>query len=63
MRCILLTYKLIMVGYGHQAEEVAIYVAYFKIVCAIGVERRDKGSALFHINKIIIIIATFLRRS
>ena len=26
------------------------YVAYFKIICAMGVERRDKGSALFHIK-------------
>ena len=27
-----------------------MYVAYFKIVCAMGEERRAKGSALFHIN-------------
>ena len=47
----MLAYKLIMVGYGHQAEEVVIYVAYFKIVCAMGVERRDKRSALLDINK------------
>ena len=38
-----------MVGYGHQGEEAVIFVIYFKIICAIGVERRDKGSALFHI--------------
>ena len=38
-----------MVGYGHQDEEAVIYVAYLKIICAMGVERRDKGSALFNI--------------
>ena len=42
---------MVMVGYGHQGEEAVIYVAYFKIICAMGVERRDKGSALFHITK------------
>ena len=36
---------MVMVGYGHQGE-----VAYFRIICAMGVERRDKGSALFHIS-------------
>ena len=40
---------MVMVGYGHQGEEAFIYVAYFKIICAMRVERRDKGSALFHI--------------
>ena len=40
---------MLMVGYSHQGEEAVIYVAYFKIICAVGVERRDKGSALFHI--------------
>ena len=40
---------MVMVGYGHQGEEAVIYVAYFIIVCTMGVERRDKGSALFHI--------------
>ena len=34
-----------MVRNGHQGEE-----AYFRIICAIRVERRDKGSALFHIK-------------
>ena len=32
-----------------RTEEAVIYVAYFKIISAMGVERRDKGSALFHI--------------
>ena len=27
-----------------------MYVAYFKIICTMGVERRDKGSPLFHIS-------------
>ena len=44
---------MVMVGYGHQSEEAVIYiyqtVAYFKIKSAMGVERRDKSSALFHI--------------
>ena len=42
---------MVMVGYDHQDVnvEAVIYVAYFRIICAIGVERRDKGSALFHI--------------
>ena len=40
---------MVMVGYDHQDEEAAIYVAYFKIICAMEVQRRDKGSALFHI--------------
>ena len=41
-----------MVSYGHQGDEAVIYmyVTYFKIVCAMGVESRDKGSALFHIS-------------
>ena len=34
---------MVMVGYDHQDEEAVIYVAYFKIICAMGVERRDKG--------------------
>ena len=36
---------------GTQGEEAVIYEAYFeiKINCTMGVERRDKGSALFHI--------------
>ena len=25
-----------------------MYVVYFKFICAIGIERRDKGSALLH---------------
>ena len=29
-----------MIGYGHQGEEAVIYVADFKIVCAMGVERQ-----------------------
>ena len=37
-----------MVGYDQQDEEAVIYGAYLKIICAMGVERRDKGSALFH---------------
>ena len=41
---------MVMVGYGHKGEEAVIYVAYFKIICAMEVERRNKGSALFHIN-------------
>ena len=42
---------MVMVGYDHQDVnvEAVIYVAYFRIICAMGVERRDKGSALFHI--------------
>ena len=43
---------MVMVGYGHQGEEAAIYVADFKIICAMGVERRNKGSALFHISDV-----------
>ena len=43
---------MVMVGYGHQGEEAVIYLAYFKIICAMGVERRDNGSALFHNNLI-----------
>ena len=31
-----------MVGNGQQGEEAVIYNAYFKIICAMGVERRDK---------------------
>ena len=42
--------KLRKVGYAHQGEEAVNYVDYFKIICAMGAERRDKGSALFHIN-------------
>ena len=38
-----------MVGNGHKGEEAVIHVAYFKIICTMGVERRDKGSALIHI--------------
>ena len=41
-----------MVGNDHQGKEtVIIIVAYSKIICAIRVERRDKGtcSTLFHI--------------
>ena len=38
---------MVMVGYGHQGEEAVIY-AHFKIICTMGVERRDKGSALCH---------------
>ena len=41
---------MVMVGYAHQGEEAVIYVAYFKVICAVGVQRRDKGSALSHIN-------------
>ena len=41
---------MVMVGYGHLGEEAVIYVAYFKIICAIGVQRRDKGGAIFHIR-------------
>ena len=46
---------MVIVGYGRQGEEAAgeavIIVAYFKIICAMGVERSDKGySALFHIT-------------
>ena len=40
---------MVMVGYD-QDEEADIYVANFKIICAMGVESRDKGSALFHIK-------------
>ena len=42
---------MVMAGHGHQAEEAAIYV------CAMGVERRDKGSALFH----IMVLKLFLK--
>ena len=31
---------MVMVGYRHQGEEAEIYVAYFKIFCAMGEERR-----------------------
>ena len=44
---------MVMVGYDHQDEEAVIYVAYFKIICAMAVERRDKGSALFHISTLL----------
>ena len=49
---------MVMVGYGHQGEEAVIYVAYFKNICAMGVERRDKGNTLFHIilNAIIMFL-------
>ena len=40
-----------MVENGHQGEEAVIYMAYFKIICTMGVERRNKGSALFHIKE------------
>ena len=40
---------MVMIGYGHQGEEAAIYVAYYFKLPA-GVERRDIGSALFHIR-------------
>ena len=40
---------MVIVGYGHQDEEAVIHVAYFKIICAMVVERHNKGSALFHI--------------
>ena len=53
---------MVMVGYGHQGEEAVIYVAYFKIICAMGVERRDKGSALFHITDICFVVKIFLSR-
>ena len=43
-----------MVGNGHQGEEVVIYVAYFKILNVMGIERRYKGCALFHISVGII---------
>ena len=33
---------------GPQSKEAGIYVTYFKINCAMGVECRDKVSALFH---------------
>ena len=39
-----------MVRNGQRDEEAVIYVAYFKIIYAMGVERRDKGSALFHMT-------------
>ena len=45
---------MVMVNYGHQGEEAIISVANFKIICAMGVERRDKSSALFHIIEIYI---------
>ena len=38
-----------IVANGHQGKEAVIFVAYFKIIGAMGVEHRDKGSALFHI--------------
>ena len=41
---------MVMVGFGHQGEEAVLYVAYFKIICTMGVGRRDKGCALFHIR-------------
>ena len=43
-----------MVGNGHQGEEAVIHVAYFKIICAMGVECNDKGSALFHISEFLV---------
>ena len=39
-----------MDGNGHQGEVAVIDVAYFKIIFAMEVERRDKGSALFNNN-------------
>ena len=56
MRCIILIEQLTFQnsGNGHQDEEAVIYVAYFKIICAMGVERRDKGSVLFHISKYLM---------
>ena len=36
---------MVMVDYGHQGEEAVIYGANFKTICAMGVERRDKGIA------------------
>ena len=39
-----------MVGYCHQGDEAVIYVAYFKIICAMGVERCDNGNSLCHIS-------------
>ena len=42
---------MVMVDYGLQGEEAVIYEAYFEIICAMAVERRNKGSALFHIIK------------
>ena len=36
-----------IVGNVHQGEEAVICVAYFQIICAMGVERRE---ALFHIK-------------
>ena len=38
---------IVVVGNGHQGEEAVVYVAYF--IYVMGVERRDKSSALFHI--------------
>ena len=43
------------VGNSHEGEEAVIYVAYFKTICAFGAERRDKGSALFHIIVVFIL--------
>ena len=37
---------MVMIGYDHQDEEAVIYVAYFKIICAMGVQRHDKGSTV-----------------
>ena len=44
---------MVMVGYGHKSEEAVIYIVYFKIICAMGVERRDKGIVLFHITNFV----------
>ena len=52
---------MVMVGNCHQGEEAVIhvYLAYFKIICAMGVECRNKNSALFH----IIYISTYRLRN
>ena len=39
---------MVMVGCDHKDDKAVIYVAYFQIIGAMRVERRDKGSALFH---------------
>ena len=54
---------MVMVGYDHQDEEAVICVAYFKIICVMGVERRDKGSALFHIMYLFIYFYLFLKKA
>ena len=55
---------MVMVCYGHQDEKAAIYmyVASFKIICAMGVERRDKVSALFHITSEIASLPNPVKR-